>query len=276
MKISLVSGTVRSLTATVARKPSTPSTASQPLPPSAESPPRRNKVRSLTTRRRVRRNVVWIQQRETLRRRRRVDGCIVSSARVLSSFLLVRPSRGSRTERKKRGGWSPKMPGSHSALFFSFSAASANWEGRKQSTHTHTHTHVRTYTHTYAYTLCRIYSKASRAFARCTKRKLSCRPEINYRVSRGWIRNVLSSTITPGVKGCREDRERLYAAVSSVVPTNSSTCRITVFNWRFSFPFSVCFLFPVHTDDVWVLTRLPAADANSRRWGYSVGMPESE
>ena len=190
------------LTATVARKPSTPYNriARQPLR-RTRNHPRRNKVRSLTTRRRVQRNIVWIQQREgaVTRGGGVADGCIVSSARVLSSFLLVRPSRGSRMEKKKRGGWKTGAENAWQPLgslslslsfFLSFSAASANRGGRKQSTNTHTHT------------VCRIYSKASRAFARCTKRKLSCRPEINYRVSRGWIRNVLSSTITPGVKGC--------------------------------------------------------------------------
>lgn len=56
--------------------------------------------------------------------------------------------------------------------------------GREKTESTHMHTH----THTHTHGVCSIYSKASRALARCTKRKLSCRPEINYRVSRGWIR----------------------------------------------------------------------------------------
>lgn len=73
------------------------------------------------------------------------------------------------------------MPGSHSTTASNPFLTPQHRRGgdeRKQRAYTHTHT----------YGVCSIYSKASRALARCTKRKLSCRPEINYRVSRGWIR----------------------------------------------------------------------------------------
>lgn len=95
-------------------------------------------------------------------------------------FFFFPTPRGDREEERVEGGW--KMPGSHSTTAFNpFLTPRHRQRGggeRKQRAYTQTRTHgVRN-----------IYSKASRALARCTKRKLSCRPEINYRVSRGWIR----------------------------------------------------------------------------------------
>lgn len=106
-----------------------------------------------------------------------------SCRRFFFFFALVLTPRGYKEEKKAGngglGGW--KMPGSHSTTASNpFLTPQHRWGGdeRKQRAYTHTHT----------YGVCSIYSKASRALARCTKRKLSCRPEINYRVSRGWIR----------------------------------------------------------------------------------------
>lgn len=112
---------------------------------------------------------------------------IVSRARgVLSSFLfffffaLVLTPRRDKEEKKAGDGglenaWQSLY---HRLQPFSHPSTPSGGEGKTESTHTHTHIHG----------VCSIYSKASRALARCTKRKLSCRPEINYRVSRGWIR----------------------------------------------------------------------------------------
>ena len=105
-------------------------------------------------------------------------------------FALVLTPRGYKEEKKagdggRLGDW--KMPGSHSTTASNpFLTPQHQRERGERENREHTHAH--TYTHTYTHGVCSIYSKASRALARCTKRKLSCRPEINYRVSRGWIR----------------------------------------------------------------------------------------
>lgn len=106
------------------------------------------------------------------------DGCIVSRARgALSFFSFFQPLAG--IERKR--GWRRTGKCLSTTAFNPFLTPRHRQRGmgeRENREHTHTYTHgVRN-----------IYSKASRALARCTKRKLSCRPEINYRVSRGWIR----------------------------------------------------------------------------------------
>ena len=105
-------------------------------------------------------------------------------------FSLVLNPRGYKEEKKagdggRLGDW--KMPGSHSTTASNpFLTPQHQRERGERENREHTHAH--TYTHTHTHGVCSIYSKASRALARCTKRKLSCRPEINYRVSRGWIR----------------------------------------------------------------------------------------
>lgn len=125
-------------------------------------------------------NIVWTHQRETSKKGRRwVDGALYHQCESCRRFCLFAP-RGDKKWRKRSDEWGrlkPKMPASHSASIFFACSPAPGGENR-------------------AHTVCRIYSKASRDFARCTERKLSCRPEINYRVSRGWIRNVLCSTIT--------------------------------------------------------------------------------
>lgn len=98
-------------------------------------------------------------------------------------FFFFPTPRGDREEERVEGAGKclAATPPPPSTLFSPLDTAKGGVE-RENREHTHIHTQTRTHG------VRNIYSKASRALARCTKRKLSCRPEINYRVSRGWIR----------------------------------------------------------------------------------------